>query len=142
MVKFLSVAGILAIVVISITMLWPRFSPFPRPLPLAKLHEIILKTQPGQQAANVLGVSDDATVSIISPQVILSQVSSAVRTRISNVVITHAVRAITKRFKDLPPQTQEKVLEELAKGLAESQQGELPSQDLPQATQESSSGDN
>jgi hypothetical protein len=142
MVKFISVAGIAFFLIISITMLWPRFMTMPRPVPLARLYEIIVQTSPGQQAANVLGVSDDASVIVISPKEVVTQITSSVKTRISNVIITHAVREITKRFKDLPVKTQEKVLEELSKGISQAQQGDLPPEDLPQSSEDSAEADN
>lgn len=130
MVKFLSVLGSVLVVLSFATLMWPRFSPNPRPEPLQKLHDMLLTTTLGKNAANVLGVADDHTVIPLTPQSISQQVITSIRTRVSDVVITHAVREITKRFRDLPIQDQAKVLEEFTKAVTETEATASPTQQL------------
>jgi hypothetical protein len=135
MVKFLTVLGIGFVVISLAALLWPRFSPNPRPSALEKLHAFLLSTPAGQNAANVLGVSDDATVLPLTPSSISQQITDSVHSRISSVIITNFVRIISSRFKDLPIQDQEKVLNEFSKVFSQPQEATAsPTQNLPNAT--------
>ncbi len=144
MAKFLGVFGGALLVCCFVALIWPRFSPSPRPKPLQQLHDFLLTTPVGQNAANVLGVSDDQTVLPLTPQSISQQIINNIHTRVSDVVITHAVREISKRFRDLPIQDQEKVIEQFTKAVSEGfpEASSSPSQNLPDSTQNSTEANN
>ena len=136
MVKFIGVLGVGASIVILLTLLWPRFSPNPRPAPLEKIHDILLSTEIGKNAANVLGVSDDQSVVPLTPQSVSQQIIMSVRNRVSDVIITNAVRIISQRFKDLPIDQQEKVINAFSQAISEPTSVEAsPSQNLSNPAQ-------
>lgn len=140
MAKFIGVLGSVFLIASFVSLIWPRISPNARPKPLQQLHDMLLQTPVGQNAANVLGVSDDQTVLPLTPQSITKQIVDTIHTRVSDVIITHAVREITKRFKDLPTQDQEKVLDQFSKAVNDAIPS--PAQDLPNGSQNSSQSNN
>lgn len=117
MAKFVSVFGIVILVAVVLSLLWPRISPYPRPEPLTRLHNILVATPVGGQAAQVLGVSDDATVVPLTPQGILQGVVDSVKVRVTDVVITHAVREIISRFSQLSPEEQTRILDAISQSM-------------------------
>jgi hypothetical protein len=87
------------------SLLWPRLSDEPRPKALQTVHDLVLKTTVGQNAANVLGVSDEANVQKIDFGVMASSAigsaKSAVQQRVRTVVVTNAVNQLDRQFDNL-----------------------------------------
>lgn len=138
--KFVSVVGIGIIVVSLLSLLWPRITNQPRPEFLSRYRSFLLATSVGQQAATVLGVSNEASVAPFSLTTASDSVRTVVKQRVNDVILTHAIREISKRFKELPAENQSKVLEALTTAVTEPEAS--PSQDLAQPTQNSSNTNN
>lgn len=138
--RFLFVLIIVVLSVTCLTLMWPRFFETPRPQALDRLNTILRGTTVGQQAANVLGVSDEQSINRLSPQVVLSESVQASRNYVTDVIITHASRLIIDRFSSLPEAQQQKILEAMSHAL--SKPSVSPSQDLPEATQSSTNTNN
>jgi hypothetical protein len=117
MVKFVSVIGIVLVVAAALSLLWPRISPYPRPEPLTRLHNILVATPLGEHAAAVLGVSDEAHVVPITPQGFIQGVVNTLEERLTDVVITHAVREIMARFSQLSPEEQTRILDAISQSM-------------------------
>jgi hypothetical protein len=124
MVKFVSVMGVILFVAVLLSLLWPRISPYPRPEPLTRLRSILVAIPQGQKVANVLGVSDESQVTPLTPQKIMQGIVDSVKARITDVVITHAVREIMSRFSQLSPGEQTRILDAISQSLNASPSGE------------------
>lgn len=85
-----------AIGIIAISLLWPRFTDAPRPLPLTKIRDAVLLTQAGRNTANVPGVSDEASA---APVNIVETATNTVQSVISGVT-AYAANTITVRIFD------------------------------------------
>lgn len=87
------------------SLMWPRLSDQPRPQLLQNVHDLVLKTTVGQNAANVLGVSDEANVQKLDfGQMASSAVNgakNAVQNRVRTVVVTNAVNQLNQQFDGL-----------------------------------------
>jgi hypothetical protein len=123
-----------------LALLWPRFFDTPRPEPLGQINLIIRGTPQGQHMANVLGVSDEASVVKLSPAALVERGVTDTRNRVTDVLITHASRIIIERFSTLPDDQQQRILEALSSALSTNQPS--PAEQLPEATQSSTNTNN
>lgn len=123
MVKFVSVFGITLLLLMLVTLMWPRFFDVPRPGPLASLNAFLRNTPVGQNTANVLGVSTEDSVQKLTPQSIVASVVTTAEQRALDVAITHIVREITRRFRDLPKEHQKRILEAIGDSISASSSG-------------------
>jgi hypothetical protein len=87
------------------SLMWPRLSDKPRPKVLQDIHDLVLKTSVGQNAANVLGVSDESNVQKLDFGVMAStavtNTKTAVQNRVRTVVVTNAVNQLNRQFDNL-----------------------------------------
>ena len=87
------------------SLLWPRFFDAPRPKALQDVRDVVVKTSVGQNAANALGVNDEADVQKIdlgqAATQTISNVRNAVENRVRSVVITNAVNQLSSQFNKL-----------------------------------------
>ncbi len=101
------------------SLLWPRLTDRPRPKLLQDVHDIVLKTPMGQEAAQVLGVSDEASVTPINfGQVTASAVSGvkeAVRARIQKIIVGNAVNQLSRQMNNLSDEQRSFVEEAICK---------------------------
>lgn len=101
------------------SLMWPRLSDKPRPKVLQNVHDLVLRTEVGQNAANVLGVSDEANVQKINFGEIASRAvgnaRTAVQNRVRTVVVTNAVNSLSRRFDALPVEQKEQIQQILCK---------------------------
>jgi hypothetical protein len=92
------------------SLMWPRLTDRPRPTFLQTVHDMVRKTSVGQNAANVLGVSDEANIQKIDVgQMASSAVSNAkaaVQNRVRTVVVTNAVNQLNMQFANLSEEQQ------------------------------------
>lgn len=97
------------------SLIWPRLTDEPRPKLLQDVHDLVLRTSVGQDAANVLGVSDEANVQKINiGQVVAGAVGNAktaVQNRIRTIVVTNAVNQLNRQFDNLSEEQQTYVRE-------------------------------
>ena len=95
------------------SLIWPRLTTQPRPQLLEEVHNVVLKTQVGQETANVLGVSDERHVTPISPgQVAASAllgIKNAVQRRVTTVIVGNAINQLRSRFDGLPSGQQQEI---------------------------------
>lgn len=113
MFKFIIVGLGSGIIVSAISLLWPRLTAQPRPAPLEKVHEIILGTQVGQEAAETLGVASPSAITPINPgQIARSVVETVVTTvekRTQEVVVKNAVKQLNNQFDQLPQEQKQQI---------------------------------
>ncbi|MBP9813665.1 hypothetical protein KBC80_00595 [Candidatus Woesebacteria bacterium] len=99
-------------VVISIaSLVWPKVTAQPRPKQLTQVREMVMQTQVGQNMAQVLGVTDEASVKPMSVGEFVQEQATAV---VSNVADSaqHAVTSqvlvqLAKKFNELPKEEQD-----------------------------------
>ncbi len=101
------------------SLLWPKLTRQSRPAPLQQVHDIVIKTDLGKQAASVLGVTDEAAVTPINVSSlagsVTSSVISAVQERTQEVVVRQAVNQLVKQFDQLNPQQKQEIKEAICK---------------------------
>lgn len=111
---------ILSVIIATVTLsgsslLWPRFTTQPRPEFLNKVHDVVVSTGPGKQAATVLGVSDEAAVEPFSLTGVQEGVKQAVTNRVQEVVVGNAVNELSRQFETLPKDRKLQIQEALCK---------------------------
>ncbi len=102
-------------VVSTVSLLWPRFTQQPRPPQLERVREVVMKTPIGQQAATILGVSDEASIEPIN----VSSLAGSLAQQAGNVVTEKVAQEVTSRAViqiisqiDKLPDAQRKTLEQ------------------------------
>lgn len=87
------------------SLMWPRLTDKPRPKLLQDVHDMVLKTSVGVNAANVLGVSDEANVEKIDVGAMVGGAvlgaKIAVQNRIRTMVVGNAVNQLNRQFDNL-----------------------------------------
>ncbi len=111
--KFLIVGVFAGVAVGLVSLLWPKLTNQARPAQLQQIHDTILGTQVGQQAAQALGVTDEPHVTPVNPgQIIHSVVESAVTTvehRTQQIVVENAVKQLSSQFATLPQDQKQQI---------------------------------
>ncbi len=119
--KFQIIASILgAVVVVSlVSLIWPKFTTQPRPLPLGQVRDLVLATKTGQSIAQVLGVTNESTIEPINISSVASSVTesviSGVQHRAQSIVVHQAVKELTKQFDQLPQEQQQEIQQLICK---------------------------
>lgn len=140
MIRFFLVFVIAVLVIIGISLSWPRFSTAPRPQILEQVNTFVRSTAFGQQAANVLGVSNEQSMMTLSPQDIKDSGIQLIKNYATDIVVTHATRLIISKFGSLPLEQQQKILEALSQSLSTNEQSQ--SEQLPESSQSGTNTDN
>lgn len=138
--RFLMVLLFSFIVLSLLTLLWPRISPVPRPEPLGQLNSVLRRTQIGNNAASVLGVTSEASASPITVHGVWQGAVSGIQQKTTDLLITHLSRLIIDRFQTLSEEDQQRILEALTESL--NQPKPSPTQELPQSSEQSTEGNN
>jgi len=111
--KFLIVGVFAGVAVGLVSLLWPKLTHQARPTPLQQVHDGILGTQVGQQAAQALGVTDESHVAQVNPgQIIHSVVDTVITTvehRTQQVVVENAVKQLSGQFATLPQEQKQQI---------------------------------
>ena len=106
---------VLAIAVFGVTLsggslIWPKVTDAPRPQLLQQVHDSVIKTQVGSQAAQVLGVSDDGDVQPINlGQVagnVINGIKSTAQKRAATIIMAQVMGQITDKYENLPQDQQ------------------------------------
>lgn len=101
------------------SLLWPRLTDRPRPKLLADVHDVVLATDVGRNAAVVLGVSDEANITPINlGEVAASAVNSvkgAIGGRIQKIIVGNAVNQLSRQMNNLSPEQKTLVEEAICK---------------------------
>lgn len=113
MFKFI-IVGLGSGVLVSIaSLVWPRLTVQPRPAPLEKVREIVIQTEIGKNAAEILGVASPSSVTRINPsQIARTAVESVVTTvekRAQEVVVENAVKQLSNQFNGLPQEQKQQI---------------------------------
>jgi len=93
-VQFILTLATTTIVVSGASLLWPKFTRNPSPEPLTKVREVVLQTDVGKQAAQILGVSDTQPVEPVNVSSVAGVVVSNVLTNVQEQVQDAATREI------------------------------------------------
>jgi hypothetical protein len=98
---------------------WPRLTTQTRPKLLQEVHDVVMKTQAGKQAANVLGVSDETSVEPINIGQILGSaiegVKMSVQNRVQTIIVGNAVNQLRAQFDKMPENQKEQIQQILCK---------------------------
>jgi hypothetical protein len=104
---------------------WPRLTTASRPQLLQSVHDVAIKTSIGQQAANVLGVSDETNIQPVNfGQVfnsVLDTAKNAAQKRMQTVIVGNAVNQLSSQFEKLPREQKEQIQQILCKPLDSTQ---------------------
>src|SRR5690348_7637193 len=101
---------VLAVAVFGVTLsggslLWPHITDAPRPKLLQDVRDTVIQTQPGKQAAQVLGVSDEASVEPINlGQVagnMVNGVRSAAQKRVQTIIMAQVTQQLSSQYERL-----------------------------------------
>jgi len=112
---------VLAVAVFGVTLsggslVWPRLTNNPRPQLLTQVHDAVVKTPVGSKAAQVLGVSDEATVQPINLGQIAGAIGNSIKTAAQNraqtIIMAQVMGQITSKYESLP-QDQKKQLQRI-----------------------------
>ena len=105
-------AAIGAGVMLSFTsLIWPRVTSDPRPPALSKIRDAVLTTGIGQNAAQVLGVTDESQAEPLDVSTIVTQGAASVLDRVTDTVRHNATSKImgslASQFDSLPEEEKE-----------------------------------
>ncbi len=110
LIQYIAAALGSAVVISIASLVWPKVTTQPRPKQLTQVREIVMQTQAGKNMAEVLGVTDEATVKPMSVGEFVQEQASAM---VSNVADSaqHAVTSqvliqLSKKFSELPKDEQ------------------------------------
>lgn len=112
-VQFVLALTIFGVTVSGGSLLWPRLTKAPRPEALQKVHDIVLKTPQGEQAAQVLGVTDDKSVQPIDLGQVANNawkgVKSAVAKRAQTILVSQVTQQLNNQYQKLPKDQQQEL---------------------------------
>lgn len=112
----ISLAG--AGVVVLVSLLWPRFSNKPEPQALEQVRNTVLGTEIGQNAAALLGVTNDHPQPLNLSDTVSSvagMVTSSVEQKVSQIVSDQVAAQVIKQYQQLPIIQQDHVVEMICK---------------------------
>ena len=100
MLRFIFTLVAAGISVFGVSLLWPRLTNQPRPPILQEVHDTGLQTAAGQQAAQALGVSDEAKVEPLSGAAIVGgavgALKDAVQKRAETIIVAQVTQQLTQ----------------------------------------------
>ncbi|MEK7129454.1 MAG: hypothetical protein AAB803_00395 [Patescibacteria group bacterium] len=118
-VQFLLVAISTALTVGLGSLLWPKLTARARPKPLTEVRNVVMQTPVGQQAAAILGVRDESTVTPINVSSVASSlvsgIVSSVGQKAQETVTRQAVQQIMRQGDQLPADQKQQIQEALCK---------------------------
>lgn len=103
-VRFLFIAGCVAVTTSILSIIWPSVTGRPRPEAVAVVYSVVRKTAFGRKATAVLGVSDTAVKQLDFQGIAQDAVHSVVGTierRAQTVIITQAMRTLLGQYQSL-----------------------------------------
>lgn len=140
MIRFFLVFFVVVLAIVGVSLSWSRFSTAPRPQVLEGVNTFVRSTAFGQQAANVLGVSNEQSVMALSPQNVKDSGIQMIKNYATDIVVTHAARLIISKFGSLPEEQQQKILEALSQSLSTNSKSQF--EQLPESSQSGTNTDN
>ncbi len=116
MFRFILALLVAAGVVSAGSLSWYKFTKSPRPQPLTLVHDMLLTTWAGRQAAEALGVENESSIEQLNiPQVagaMVASVAATVEQRVQEAVVSSVVTHIARQYDGLVPE-QKKQLESI-----------------------------
>ena len=117
-IRYILVAMIGAGVVALVSLLWPKFTVKPEPQALEQVRNTVLGTEIGQNAANLLGVTNNGgqvlnltdTVSSVA-----GAITSSVEERVQSIISEQVAAQVVKQYEQLPAPQQDLVTEIICK---------------------------
>lgn len=115
---------VLAVAVFGVTLsggslVWPRVTSAPRPQLLQQVHDSVIKTPVGAQAAQVLGVTDDKSVQPINLGEVVGNIGNSIRTaaqkRAQTIITAQIVGQLSSGYEKLPKDQQEQLQQIICK---------------------------
>jgi hypothetical protein len=112
---------VLAVAVFGVTLsggslVWPRVTSAPRPQLLQEVHDTVIKTPVGANAAQVLGVTDDKKVAPINLGDLANNawngIKSAAQKRAQTILMFQVTAQLTNQYEKLP-KDQQKTLQDI-----------------------------
>lgn len=106
---------VLAVAVFGVTLsggslVWPRVTSQPRPQLLQEVHDAVIKTSTGEQAAQVLGVSTDQNVQPVNLGQIAGTIGNAIKSaaqkRAQTIITAQIVGQLSNGYDKLPKDQQ------------------------------------
>lgn len=101
-----------SVVVVTLSLLWPKITRDPQPEPLRNVRDVVMETEAGQNLANVLGVIQDGSTEPVSLQGLAASaaqaVVSSVVTHTQQTVATKLLESLGQKFNELPVAEQER----------------------------------
>lgn len=106
----------LAVAVFGVTLsggslVWPRVTNAPRPQLLQEVHDAVIKTPQGEQAAQVLGVSTDENVQPINLGQVAGTIGNAIKSaaqrRAQTIITAQIVGQLSNGYDKLPKDQQQ-----------------------------------
>lgn len=117
--KFVLVLVLTGTTVSLTSLAWPKLTRQSRPPPLQQVHDLVVNTNLGQQAADTLGVTNESEVAPINiaslAGSIVNSVVSSVEQRAQQVVVQQAASQLLKQFDRLSHQEQQEIKEVICK---------------------------
>ncbi|MEK9143443.1 MAG: hypothetical protein AAB481_02345 [Patescibacteria group bacterium] len=117
-IKYILVAIAGAAVVSVVSLLWPKFTAKPEPNALEQVRDAVLGTEIGQNAAALLGVTNDHPQPLNLSDTVSSvagMVTSSVEQKVSQIVSDQVAAQVVKQYKQLPEIQQTYVTETICK---------------------------
>jgi len=115
-VQFVLALAILGVTVSIGSLLWKKLTSAPRPQALQQVHDFVMKTPQGDQAAQVFGVTDDKTVTPINlgdaANTAWNGIKSAVQQRATTIVMSQVTTQLVNQYEKLS-RDQQKTLQEI-----------------------------
>lgn len=109
---------VLAVAVFGITvsggsLVWPKVTRAPRPQLLQQVHDSVIKTPAGAQAAQVLGVTDDKNVQPINLGSVANTawngIKNAAQKRAQTILVSQVTTQLTSQYEKLPKDQQKQL---------------------------------
>lgn len=118
-VRFLLIAGASASVVVIVALLWPRLTSRQRPQVLQAVYDTALTTQPGKDAAKILGVENEGSVKPISVNNAVASIAGVVaatmQEKTKEIISQQVTTQIINQYQNLPQSQQEQLQELICK---------------------------
>lgn len=116
--KYAFVSMIGAGIVGLVSLVWPKFTIKPEPAALQEVRGVVLGTEVGQSAADLLGVGSDGGQPLNLSDTVSSvtgAVTSSVEQKVQQIVSDQVAAQVIKQYQQLPVVQQDRVVEMICK---------------------------
>ena len=114
-VKFVLALVIFGVTVSGGSLIWTKLTSAPRPQALQQVHDLVIKTPQGIQAAQVFGVTDDKNVQPINLGEIANNawngIKDTAQERAATILMSQVTTQLTSQYEKLPRDQQQQLQE-------------------------------